>query len=119
VSIDNAGELPEEFSELEKWCNQWCLPGTAARNNQRYASSFDEIESFYDAMMARADEALEYMSALQLGTLTRKQENLLLLLLSLAEVGPAVEWYGSAEVDDGYDPKKVPLTIELSESEAQ
>ena len=112
-------ELPDGFRDLEKWCETWCLSGTAARNNQRYASSMEEITSFYNAMLDRADAALAYLSGFGLGSLDREQENLLKLCLSLAEIGPAVEWYGTPEVSDGYDPKLVPLVIEVPENLSQ
>ncbi len=112
-------ELPDGFRDLEKWCETWCLSGTAARNNQRYASSMEEITSFYNAMLDRADAALAYLSDFGLGSLDREQENLLKLCLSLAEIGPAVEWYGTPDVSDGYDPKLVPLVIEVPENLSQ
>ena len=111
--------LPNEFHDLEEWCETWCLSGTAARNNQRYASSMEEITSFYKAMLERAEAALAYLSGFELGSLNREQENLLKLCLSLAEIGPAVEWYGAPEVSDGYDPKLVPLVIEVPENFSQ
>ena len=67
----------------------------------------------------RADAALAYLSGFELGSLNREQENLLKLCLSLAEIGPAVEWYGAPEVSDGYDPKLVPLVIEVPENFSQ
>ena len=98
-----SGSLPKEFSELEVWCEKWCLEGMKERNDQRHATPIDEIRDFYSAMLNRADDALEYLSALKLGDLNSEQTNLLRLLCSLAEVGPAVEWFGSERVVDGYD----------------
>jgi len=37
-------------------------------------------------------------------------------LLSLAEVGPAVEWFGESRITDGYDPQKVKLVLPIPEN---
>ena len=95
--------LPKEFSDLEIWCEKWCLAGMKERNNQRHVTPIHEIRDFYSAMLGRTEDALEYLSTLKLGELNTEQTNLLRLLCSLAEVGPAVEWFGSSQVGDAYD----------------
>jgi hypothetical protein len=116
VSNQSVSRLPNEFSDLEVWCEAWCLAGTAARNDRRYATPIEEIRAFYEAMLPRAEAALDYLSALQLGELDNRQENLLKRFLSLAEIGPAVEWYGDSKVSDGYDPRAIPLVVEVPEN---
>jgi hypothetical protein len=69
-------------------------------------------------MLKRADAALEYLSTLKLGELDTGQTNLLRLLCSLAEVGPAVEWFGASQVGDAYDRHALHIQ-EISENVSQ
>ena len=107
MTIVNSLMLPAEFSDLEVWCDKWCLPNFKDRNDRRYETPFGEI---------RADDALNYLSKFQLGELDLYQENLLRLMLALAEIGPAVEWFGESQVPDGYDPQKIPLVVHIPEN---
>jgi hypothetical protein len=111
--------LPAEFSDLEVWCDKWCLPNFKDRNDRRYETPFGEIRAFYTCMICRADDALNYLSKFQLGELDLYQENLLRLMLALAEIGPAVEWFGESQVPDGYDPQKIPLVVHIPENYPQ
>jgi len=116
MSAVNSPRLPQEFSDLEIWCDKWCLTSFANRNKERYSTPIDEIQAFYDVMISRAEGALEYLSGIKPGELNARQENLLKLLLSLAEVGPAVEWFGESRITDGYDPQKVKLVLPIPEN---
>jgi hypothetical protein len=40
-------------------------------------------------------------------------------MLALAEIGPAVEWFGESQVPDGYDPQKIPLVVHIPENYPQ
>ena len=69
---------------------------------KRQSSTIDEIRRFYDAVLPYGERALHYLREFQLGTLPPEGERLLKLMLSLAEVAPAVEWYKSPQVYDGF-----------------
>ena len=111
--------LPGEFNDLEIWCDSWCHSNTNDRNAARYAHSMDQINAFYDALLPRAEAALDYLSQFQLGELPEDAQHLMHLMLSLAEIGPAVEWFGQPQVIDGYDPLDFPLVLPLSDIGAQ
>ncbi len=111
--------LPEGFEALEPFVRDWVLADSAARAQKRQETSIEAIRVFYDAALAHAPRALELLSARQLGALDEPAENLLKLLLSLAEVSPAVEWYGQPSVVDGYDPKGFRLTLQIPDLEPQ
>lgn len=74
-----------------------------------------ELEEFYAALLPRAEEALVHLSNFKLGKLPEKEACLLKLLLSLAEVTPAIEWYGQPRVIDGLDPERFPAAVLLSD----
>jgi hypothetical protein len=46
-------------------------------------------------------------------------ERLLKLMLSLAEVGPAVEWYNSPQVPDGFPVSRIRYLRLISDTAAQ
>ena len=111
--------LPQAFSELEVFCERWCLENSQSRNAARIAASMDDIKAFYDAATVHAESALNHLSTLQLGALSEQDGNLLRLMLSLAEVGPAVEWFNQPRVRDGCDESHFPLVIAIPDLEGQ
>ena len=52
--------LPEAFRDLEPWL-AWCLATEKERSDKRQASSQDELQAFYDAMLARMDAVFAYL----------------------------------------------------------
>ncbi len=111
--------LPEPFAELAPFCATWVLPDSNARHARRLATAYPEIKAFYDAMLAVAPAALAYLSERQLGQLDEADANLLKLMLALAEVGPAVEWYQQPAVIDGWPAERFPLVEAIPDTAAQ
>jgi hypothetical protein len=94
--------LPEGFEMLESVA-AWSLPTETERIKRRQASSFAEIAEFRDAVLPELPRIFEYLNAKDLGTLSPTDENLLFLMLALAEIAPAVEFYRQAAVIEGFD----------------
>ena len=111
--------LPDGFSTLEPFVDDWVLPDSRARPEKRLSCDISELRHYYDAVLPLAPDALEHLSAHPLGNLPQAEERLLKLLLSLAEVGPAVEWYEQPEVVDGFPAHRFPLVQQLSDTDAQ
>ena len=111
--------LPKGFKSLEKWIDTWVLPDSQARTEQRHNTDYSDIKAFYDDMLKKAEKALAYLQEKQLGDLNEAEERLLKLMLSLAEIGPAVEWYQQSDVTDGFDPNRFKLTVQLPDNVAQ
>jgi hypothetical protein len=111
--------LSQASSELDVFCERWCLDNSQSRNAERIAASMDDIRAFYDAATMHAESALNHLSTLQLGALSEQDGNLLRLMLSLAEVGPAVEWFNQPRVRDGCDESHFPLVIAIPDLEGQ
>jgi hypothetical protein len=93
--------LPEPFRDLGKHL-EWALPTERERTAKRHASSMQEIRAFYDAMVERLEEILQYLSGFSVENAPDDANTLLLLTMSLAEVAPAVENFGQPDVVDGY-----------------
>jgi hypothetical protein len=83
--------LPETFSELEQFVDQWALDTADARHGARLNSSAKERADFFAALGPRAAEILDYLDTRPLDTFTNAEENLMRLMLSLAQVGMAEE----------------------------
>jgi hypothetical protein len=98
--------LPEPFAALEPFAATWSLPTEIARHERRRASSMDTLRDFYDAMLPRMLEILSYLKARPLDGLGTEDERLMQLTLSLAEVAPAVELFGSPIIKDAVDSRR-------------
>jgi hypothetical protein len=111
--------LPGGFEALEPFVADWALADAVARMTKRQTSGMDEIRGFYDAMLPRGEEALIYLRQFQLGELPPQAEQLLKLMLSLAEVAPAVEWYGDPRVFDGFPIERIRYKRLIPDAAAQ
>ncbi|MFT4151721.1 MAG: hypothetical protein QM656_16090 [Paracoccaceae bacterium] len=98
-------KLPAEFSHLESW-SAWCLATETERNRRRVSLGFEEISAFADAMLPDVERVCDWIDTHKAGdgTYDEKTLNLFNMLLSLAEVAPAIESYDpEVVVVDGYD----------------
>lgn len=111
--------LPSGFEALEPFVAEWALPDAVARMTKRQASGMDEIRGFYDAMLPSGERALTYLREFQLGELPPQAERLLKLMLSLAEIAPAVEWYGDPRVSDGFPIERIRYRRLIPDAAAQ
>ncbi len=78
---DDGALLPAEFAELEPFAATWCLATEGERYAQRLASTMDELQAFYDAVMPRAEAAIAYCDAFPLDELPDDAQHLLQLAL--------------------------------------
>jgi hypothetical protein len=92
--------LPAQFSDLEPFALTWCLATEGERFAQRLASNMDDIQAFYDASTARAEEAMTYLDGFPLKELPDDAKNLLHLLYSMVMVSFPVECWGQPAVPD-------------------
>ena len=114
-----ASRLPHGFSALECWLDDWVLADSSARFDKRLTTPLADIRAFYDGMLPHAGRALDYLSKRQLGQLNAAEERLLKLLLALAEMGPAIEWYGTGSYPDPFDARRFPLIVPLPDTAPQ
>ena len=111
--------LPKGFKPLEPWVADWVLEDSRARYEKRITTPPAAIRAFYDAVLPHAPAALALLAERQLGALSAAEERLLKLMLSLAEMGPAVEWYGTGEFPDGFDGRRFKLIEQMPDNEPQ
>jgi hypothetical protein len=92
--------LPAEFSDLERYAATWCLASEAERFAQRLVVPMDEMQAFYDAVTARAEDAMSYLDTFPLDDMPDDAVNLLHLLYSMVMVSFPVECWGQGQVPD-------------------
>jgi hypothetical protein len=92
--------LPSDFADLEVWVEGWALPTEGERYDKREASSFVEVQSFYDAIVPRAEAATAYLDKLPLDALPPDAKKLMYLLFSLATIAFAVEVWKQPKTPD-------------------
>jgi hypothetical protein len=92
--------LPSEFSDLERFVADWCLASEPERYAKRLSSTMDEIQEFYDAIMPRAEEAIQYLEKLPLDELPDDALRLLKLLYSLILMSFPVEIWKQPYIPD-------------------
>lgn len=85
--------LPPDFHDLASHL-AWALPTEHARRAKRAASSMVEIQTFYDAMLARMEAVLAFLAQHGVEQVAPAIQRLFLLATALAEIAPAVEMYG-------------------------
>ena len=92
--------LPKEFADLEPFAAKWCLASEPERFAERMATSMADIQAFYDAVVARAEDAIAFCDKFPLEEMPEDALNLLHLLYSMVMVSFPVECWGQARVPD-------------------
>jgi hypothetical protein len=113
------GLLPEGFADLEPLVGEWVHEDVVTRMTKRQSSDIAQLKAFYDVMLPRGEAALAYLKEYELGELPAEVTNLLRLMLMLAEVAPAVEWYNDPMVYDGFPIQRVRFLRQISDTAAQ
>ena len=95
------GVLPSQFADLEKF-SDWCLATEPERYGKRLNSSMADMQEFYDAGMARIDEAMDYLDQFPLKAMPDDAKALMHLMQSVVMVSFPVEvWKQPRVLDSG------------------
>ncbi|WP_118134629.1 hypothetical protein [Oceanicella sp. SM1341] len=101
--------LPPAFADLEPW-SDWCLATETLRNLRRVTSPFPDIKAFAEAVLPHVEAMTAHIDANGFPdpeAMDAPTKNLFYMLMSLAEVAPAIESYDpQATVIDGYESKR-------------
>ena len=102
--IASSATLPAEFAEFQDYVNAgWGEAKRVDRTEKRLTSTMDEIQAFYDAVVPRLIEILEYLDEFPIDDMPDQQQCLLNLCYGIAEIRNAVESFGQPDVIDGWD----------------
>ncbi|HEY6330653.1 MAG TPA: hypothetical protein VI756_15050, partial [Blastocatellia bacterium] len=113
LGVKSKTSLPEGFRDLERFVEQgWCAASERERNAKRLSSQMIEIQEVYDTLLPRMDDIIGYLNRFPVDQIPEDGTRLLRLSFSLAEIAPAVEFYGQPRVVDGFPPERfVPVEV--------
>ena len=94
--------LPAPFQDLEPFVD-WALAKESQRTHKRLASTIEEIQAFYEAMLPRIEAIMEHLNQFPLEHMPADAERLFHMSLSLIEVSMAVELFKQPGVINGFD----------------
>lgn len=83
--------LPEGFHELEQFVEYWAGETNDIRWDHRSRADMPEIQAFYDAMLARSEDAIQHLEKFDMDDLPAEEKRLFCLVLSLVHASIAVE----------------------------
>src|SRR4051794_25311998 len=94
--------LPAEFADLEPFAEKWCLVTEPERYATRVEASMAELQTFYDAMTARAAAAIDYCDQYPLDDMPALVVNLMYLIYSFIHAtSPVGVWLQPRVPDRG------------------
>lgn len=99
--------LPNGFEDLEGFVDYWMRDTLHDRLQQRSRASMEDIRRFYDAMLARAEDAIAYLDAFPLDDMPEDAERLFKLLLGLGQASIAIEMHGQPRAHHSVFPNRI------------
>lgn len=99
MSATETRTFPEEFTDLEPFAG-WAIEKDHDRYQKRLASSMDEMQALYDALVPRAPAAMDYLDQYDLKELPEPALRLLWLLYSLTTISFAVDIFKQPRIPD-------------------
>lgn len=88
--------LPQGFEALASLATIWARPSENERSEVRWAAQPADFAEFYDAMLPRLQDVLEFLADLSLEHMDVAQTNLFCLAAAFAEAAPHHELYGGS-----------------------
>lgn len=93
-------QLPEGFSELEPWVDEWALATRAERYAARLDRPYADLVAFYDAIAPHAERAMAYLDAHDVNRLSPAATRLMHMLFSMILVSYAVNIFKQNRIPD-------------------
>jgi len=94
--------LPELFSDLEQFVDDWAIPDETDRYRKRHQSTLEDVTEFYNAVNSRLDEIGAFLDQFSVDQLPKECDTLLSLALMCMECFPAVELFHDVHVPQTY-----------------
>ena len=91
----NQRRLPPGFENLERYVDYWGAKTTQERWQRRAAAQMEDIRTFYDDALNRADDIIKYLDSHDIDNLPEDAERLSCLLFALVNCSMSVELHGA------------------------
>lgn len=100
-------KLPEAFAALAPFVDGWTLTSEKERFHKLHAVSIDELRAFYDAMLPRLEEALQYLNQYKIDEMPEDARTLFDLAMTFAETAHPIDLkWKDVDFPDAYDWRK-------------
>lgn len=93
-------QLPEGFSDIEQWVDDWALPTRAERYRARLDRPYDDLVAFYDGIAPHAERAIAHLDECDVDALSPADKRLMNLLFSMILVSYAVNIFKQNRIPD-------------------
>ena len=99
--------LPNGFESLEPFVTYWVRDSNDERRAARSTAEMEDIQAFYDVVVARAPDAITYLEQFPLDAMPEDATRLFKLLLAMNHAAIAVEMHGAPRAFDSTWPAAV------------
>ncbi len=99
--------LPAQFSELERFLPEWAPTNEMDLIGKRMSSSVEEKQDFYDAVLPRIEEMLDFLAKYSLDDVPEDVANLIRLGQMFMDAAFPIENYGLPEHPDAFDVDRI------------
>ena len=83
--------LPEAFASLQPLVGEWALASERARYQKLHRCTLDELRAFYDAMLPRMSEILEYLDRYTVSDMPDDARTLFHLAMTFSETAHPID----------------------------
>jgi len=101
--------LPEGYEALESFVPKWVKDTSAERMTERATSTMDDIQTFYNAILPLADDAMALIDNYPIDDMPDDIACLCKLVLALPQVAMAVELHGQPRLPNTPYPHGIEL----------
>lgn len=103
-------KLPDKFSDLEPYA-KWASPTVEGRLALRLQNTYEDMEEFYNAMLPRIEDVLQYLNEFDMDKLPEKEETLFHLALSFTNAIQCVEYFKDTRVPAGFEHERMTMCL--------
>jgi hypothetical protein len=83
--------LPQKFSDLERFVDEWALKSEEARFNKLHHVTLEHLRLFYEALLPRMEEVLLYLNQYKIQDLPPEAKTLFYLAMTFAETAHPID----------------------------
>lgn len=87
-----------DFSELQEFIDEWGHGDAHQRLNRRSSSDFSDIKRFYDAIVPRLGEIIEFLNRFLVDDIPEEYKPLAYMALAACEVDDPVNVWNASEL---------------------
>lgn len=100
--------LPAQFLDLVPYTAQWALGSQQDRHVALMGCSIEGLRPFYQALLGRMDEIVEYLNQFPLDAMPEEARNLFDLAMTWAETAHPIDLrWKTTDIDDSFPASRI------------